>query len=691
MTLGSTSIDGSVSGRSVVVEILDSIAAHPEMSSLMHDLLVRFGKGLKFDLLTLSLQDAADQPLRLCIVESRNPITLSLPCEISASSSAAGRALSSHQPVIIETRELRDSTGLLKEIYASGFQSYCAIPVMSPGGRRCALGFGRTEMHRFSDEELTMMQDIALETGFAVDTFLLRQANQIAENEVEVERDRLKTLLEISSMLAGTRDLHQLFQGISTSIRHLFRHDYAGLILVNSNRRTLRLEALDLNDSKGLIHEDIEMEVEATPAGRVISTKQPLLVNQLEKDKFPSHITEWLLAEGIRSACWLPLIGNDRVHGVFTVGSRQEAGFLREDLPILTQVANLLAIAVENVVEFEQIVELKERLLKEKRYLEHEIREQYNADEIVGASPPWLRVLEQVESVASTTATVLLQGETGTGKEIIARALHERSDRKDHAFVKLSCATIPAGLLESELFGHEKGAFTGAIAQHIGRFEAANLGTLFLDEIGELPLELQPKLLRALQEQTFERLGSNRPIRVDVRVIAATNRDLRQLVAEQKFRADLFYRISVFPLSLPALRERRDDIPLLVSYFVQKHSDRLKRNIQTIPDIVMQALVNWKWPGNVRELENFIERSVILSTTSTLQAPLTELSGELSAMRDQSMVRTMEEAERDAIVRALQQSRGLIDGPSGAAALLGMKRTTLNSRMLKLGIKRSDF
>jgi formate hydrogenlyase transcriptional activator len=298
-------------------------------------------------------------------------------------------------------------------------------------------------------------------------------------------------------------------------------------------------------------------------------------------------------------------------------------------------------------------------------------------------------ILNQVETVAPMDATVLILGETGTGKELVARAIHRLSRRSDRTFVKLNCAAIPSGLLESELFGHERGAFTGAIAQKIGRLELANQGTLFLDEVGDIPLELQPKLLRALQEKEFERLGSTRTISVDVRLVAATNRELEKMVADKEFRVDLYYRLKVFPIKIPPLRDRKGDIPLLVRYFVHMHARRMDKHIETIPTEVMKVLSEWHWPGNVRELENFIERAVILTSGSALRAPL----GELEASRESSYANetTLEATEREHIIQALRAAKGAIGGPDGAAKRLGLKRTTLNSKMKKLGIERAHY
>ncbi len=374
--------------------------------------------------------------------------------------------------------------------------------------------------------------------------------------------------------------------------------------------------------------------------------------------------------------------------GALSLASTRVDAFHPEDLSLLNQVGAQLAIALENARVSNQIRELKDRLAEEKRYLEGEIRTEHNFEEIIGTSPVLKKVLEDVTTVATSNATVLILGETGTGKELVARAIHRISRRRDKNFIKVNCAAIPTGLLESELFGHEKGAFTGAVSQKIGRMELADLGTLFLDEVGDIPLELQPKLLRVLQDQEFERLGSTRTVKVNVRLIAATNRDLAMRVAAHEFRSDLFYRINVFPVRVPPLRDRRADIPMLVRYFVDKFSRRMDRRIETISSETMNALMNWHWPGNVRELENFIERSVILSDSTALHAPLAEL---IEANRGNSSDYTLENAEREHIIRVLRETGGVIGGPEGAAHRLGLKRTTLQSKIQKLGIRREDY
>ncbi|MFH0352405.1 MAG: sigma 54-interacting transcriptional regulator, partial [Chromatiales bacterium] len=457
----------------------------------------------------------------------------------------------------------------------------------------------------------------------------------------------------------------------------------------DSNR--LRLHALDFPEGKGLFQEGIQCSVDDSPGGLAIRTRKPVLVNARDLEGFQSPFVKQAIAEGARSACCLPLITASRILGTLNLGSGRDGNFTQADVELLSQVAGQIAIALENALAFREIEELKNKLAKEKLYLEEEIRTEHNFGEIIGTSSALKSVLKQVEIVATTDATVLIFGETGTGKELIARSLHDLSARSAQPFVKVNCAAIPRELIESELFGHEKGAFTGAIARRTGRFELAHLGTLFLDEIGELPLELQPKLLRVLQEQEFERLGSAQTVKTDVRLVAATNRNLVQMVQEQKFRDDLYYRLNVFPITVPPLRDRAGDIPLLVRHLVNKFSRRMNRAIESIPGQAMEALTQHHWPGNVRELQNVIERAVILSTDGMLRVPLSELK---STPRESSAapsgLKTLEDVERDHILQALRETDWVIGGPGGAAERLGLKRSTLRSRMEKLGISRTQ-
>jgi formate hydrogenlyase transcriptional activator len=567
-----------------------------------------------------------------------------------------------------------------------GVQSLCVLPLTTAQRRVGAMGLGSVEASAYDAADLEFLRQVATQIAVAVDNALNSQNAQVYQQELARERDRLRLLLEVNNALVSTLDLHQLLSAISACLRRVMNHDYASLGLYEPAAQQVRLQALDFPQSKGLLHEEMVFPIEGTPSGEVISTRKPLIVSGANLDRYEPSVSRLFLAEGLHSGCIVPLITANRTLGTLSLSSLRPGAFTQEDVDLLMRVANQVAIAIENALAYREIAELKNKLADEKLYLEEEIRTEYTFEEIVGDSPALKRVLSQVETVAPTDSSVLVLGETGTGKEVIARAIHDLSPRRERTFVKVNCAAIPTGLLESELFGHEKGAFTGAIAQKVGRFELAHRGTLFLDEVGDIPLELQPKLLRVLQEKEFERLGGTRTLHVDVRVVAATNRDLTQMVEDRLFRSDLYYRLNVFPIVVPPLRERAEDIPLLVRYFAQKHARRMDRHIETIPVEEMEALTHYQWPGNVRELENLIERAVILSRGPALHVPLPEdrLSGEALAA---SPV-TLEAAEREHILRALRDTNWVIAGPGGAAARLGMKRTTLQSRMAKLGISR---
>ncbi len=499
-------------------------------------------------------------------------------------------------------------------------------------------------------------------------------------------QERLELLLDLTNRLISTLDLRDLLRVIAANLRGVMHSDGVGIQLPDAEDGRLRIYALDFPGSNNVIREGWEPAANST-AAQVFRTGEPAVdgTPELAGDPIANAL-------GVKSVCHLPLTSRNRVLGVLGVGSLRENAFSEDDVAFLIQFARQVAIAVDNAIAYGQISTLKDQLAQEKLYLEDEIRTELNFDEIVGKSEALRRVLTLVQTVAPTDSTVLIYGETGTGKELIARAVHDLSSRRSNAFVKLNCAAIPTGLLESEMFGHEKGAYTGAIAQRIGRFELAHRGTVFLDEIGEIPLELQPKLLRVLQEREFERLGSTRTLRTDARLIAATNRDLEALVSEQKFRSDLFYRLNVFPVRVPALRERSEDIPLLVRHFVQQFSRRMNRTVDTIPSETMTTLVRYHWPGNIRELQNVIERAVILSSGSVLKVPTDELRirAEVLPVGDNSKGRlrtALNDAERQEIVATLEKTNWKVAGPNGAAALLGMNRSTLQSRMQKLGVR----
>ena len=503
-----------------------------------------------------------------------------------------------------------------------------------------------------------------------------------AKPELQRESDRLKLLLDITNTLVSNLGCRDLLRTVSASIRQVMHCDIVGVWLPDAQQIHLRQLAMDFPESRGFVKEGWHLPVEGTELGRVFKTGEPHIVRTRA-----GFVSDWSTpmarAEDLESGCALPLISRDRTVGVLTLGSRVENSVSREDVDFLLQAAGQVAIAIENALAYREIAELKDKLAQEKLYLEDEIRGEMDFEGIVGQSSALRHVLNLVETVAPSDSTVLLLGETGTGKELIARAIHERSRRKERTFVKLNCAAIPTGLLESELFGHERGAFTGAIAQKTGRLELADQGSLFLDEVGDIPIEIQPKLLRALQEREFERLGSTRTKKVDVRLVAATHRDLEKMMENREFRSDLYYRLNVFPIRIPPLRERPEDIPLLARYFIQKHGRRMNKKIESIPAAAMRKLSSWHWPGNIRELENFIERSVILTHGTALQAPIGELSNN---GRTTPVAGTREANERDEAIRVLKITNGRVAGPNGAAARMGVKRTTLISRMKKLGI-----
>ncbi len=518
----------------------------------------------------------------------------------------------------------------------------------------------------------------------------LREAFEHLQQRLSDESGRLQMLLEVNALLSSNWDLPQGFLRISARIRRVLHHEYAALALHDPGTGLLVRQAIDFPLSKGLTSR-VQIAAENSPSGRALQERKAKIYSRKELVAFEGETAEKFLAEGIQSMCCVPLIRPNAALGTLALGSTRQNAFSLKDLDLLEQVAAQFAIAIEHRRVAREMEILKERLGEERKYLEGGFPSENQFSEMIGESAALKHTLAQVATVGSSDATVLILGETGTGKELVARAIHRLSRLRDGPFIKLNCAAIPTGLLESELFGHEKGAFTGAINQKIGRMELADGGSLFLDEVGEIPLEVQPKLLRVLQDQEFERLGSNRTIRVKVRLIAATNRNLAQDVAKQQFRSDLFYRLNVFPLRVPPLRERRDDIPLLVRYFVHKFSTRMGRQIESVPTETMEALSNWPWPGNIRELENLMERSVILSEGRVLRVPLSELFIPPATATLSQSGTTLDDAERQHILRVLRETRGVLSGPKGAAQRLGLKRTTLQSKMQRLNITRRDY
>ena len=588
-----------------------------------------------------------------------------------------------HQaPMVIADWERENRYPRLRE-YLTGYniRSSCVLPLTTVHRQIGVLALGASYPAAFSDEHIEFLGIVADHLALALDSALNFDKRRAAQAELERKNEQLELMLELTNRVVSNLELRDLLREISGSLRRVMKCDATGVALPEDGQ--FRIYALDFPDSKGFLTEESLIPGES-PIGIAFRSGKTEIRTQSQVEEYcPEACAAKAMNEGLKSGCFLPLISKERVLGVLALSRFEPNPFSAAEIDFLTKIARQVAIAVENALAYKQIAELKEKLAQEKLYLEDEIRGELDFEGIVGQSSALRHVLQMVDTVAGSDSTVLLLGETGTGKELIARAIHERSRRKDRTFIKMNCAAIPTGLLESELFGHEKGAFTGAIAQKLGRLELADRGTLFLDEVGDIPSEIQPKLLRVLQEREFERLGSSQTKRVDVRLVAATNRDLAKMVVERQFRDDLFYRLNVFPIRIPPLRERPEDIPLLVTYFTEKYARQMEKEIDSIPSAAMNRLMQWHWPGNIRELQNFVERAVILTRGSSLQFPLDELR---SAGAQPALAASNGSDEREEIVRILRETNGRVGGPDGAAARLGLKRTTLISRMKKLGI-----
>jgi formate hydrogenlyase transcriptional activator len=597
--------------------------------------------------------------------------------------------------------------------------SLVRVPLTTAHRRLGTLGIASQQRNAYTCDDVKFFGLLARGVALAVDDGLNLKKSQSARSELEQQNARLKLLLDLANRITSNLDIRELLRSICANVREVMHCDAVGVSFPDSATGNSLVYALDFPESRGFISEELLSRTDSASA-IALETLKPVIVNQPDPATLGPEWYERSVGEGFKAHCRVPLVNRGRALGILCLARRNEHLFNEADIDFLSQASGQIAVAVQNALAYREISELKEKIAREKVYLEEEIRSEINFEQIHGNSPALKRVLELVEKVAPNDSTVLLLGETGTGKELIARALHDHSRRKERTFVKLNCAAIPTGLLESELFGHEKGAFTGAITQKIGRLELADQGTLFLDEVGDIPIEIQPKLLRALQEREFERLGSTHTRKVNVRLVAATNRDLEKMIAAREFRSDLYYRLNVFPIRVPALRERKEDIPLLVRYFVQKFSRQMQKNIEAIPDAAMRGLTNWDWPGNVRELENLIERAVILTRGPSLEVPLVELrklstdepaapAGRngaediglivretISALRNAAAKSDGDEdqhdnEQREEIMRVLRESKGRVGGSDGAAARMSVHRTTLLSRLKRLGINPKQF
>jgi formate hydrogenlyase transcriptional activator len=681
-----------------LVRVSQAIGTHGDLKELFGVLADELHRVVQFDFIGVSLRDENLPTFQNYFIDVTTRTELLPDEELTPEETLTLRVYERQEPLLRSTNDLEPRYGRLQALLTRlNIRSICALPLTTAHRKLGAIAFGSKQVDTYSPSEVQFVSEVAAYIALAFDDALNFAVLRRASEELRTKNDRLQLLLDVTNQVVSNLELRDLLRAISQDVRRVMQCDYAGLSLPDAENKQLRLYAVDFPESKGFLQEDLVYSIEGSPSGTAFQTMKPLTLRSPFTGWRHLPIVQIALREDLKSFCFLPLLSRNCAIGTLVLARLRDDDFSQSDIEFLSQVANQVALAVENALAFREIRELKEQLSKEKLYLEDEIRAEMNFAQIIGSSPSLRKALKRVETVAPTDSTVLIYGETGTGKELIARAIHDLSPRRAKPFVKLNCAAIPTGLLESELFGHEKGAFTGAIAQRIGRFEVADGGTIFLDEIGEVPLELQTKLLRVLQEREFERLGSSRTIRTDARLIAATNRDLDAMVSEQKFRSDLFFRLDVFPVHVPALREREGDIPLLVRHFTQQFSTRMKKAVETIPSAAMDALCRYHWPGNIRELQNVIERAVIISTGSALSVDVADLKFPKASHQENGVVaaksptngalhNVLAETERQQILQALKQSNWVVAGPHGAAARLGMNRSTLQLRIRKLGI-----
>src|ERR1700756_5427090 len=681
-----------------IVRISETIAACREPEELATTLASEIGKFLHFDHLYFVVLKENSTEIEY-LLWGKSPIPMpDLPIE----ELPTWAAINSRDPQHTPDWDAEERFPRFRE-YAKKIRlgSSLRVPLITPHRPLGVFGIIRDTVNPFSEEEVCFLRLIGRVVAFALDDGLnFRRAQH--------QNDQLQLLLDLTNRITSNLELREVLRAIAANIREVIRADAVDVALPDAVSEKFRVFALDFPHGKGVVKEEL-LVTQSASVKKALDALKPVVINTWEPNDLASEASDIVAAEGIKTFCNIPLVNRGRALGILSLLRTTETPFSPGDVDSLSRASGQIAIAIENALAYREISQLKDKLAQEKLYLEEEIRSEMNFENIIGNSPALKHVLELVETVAISDSTVLLLGETGTGKELIARAIHDRSRRKDRTFVKLNCAAIPTGLLESELFGHERGAFTGAISQKLGRLELADEGTLFLDEVGDIPLEIQPKLLRALQEREFERLGSTRTKKVDVRLVAATNRDLDGMIENGEFRSDLYYRLNVFPIRIPPLRDRKEDIPLLVSFFVQKFAKRMQKKIETIPAATMKGLAAWGWPGNIRELENFIERAVILTRGKSLEAPLYELqkpsidaapasppASDIERIVKETLNAALNEKKRTSdeysqkqraeIARALTEAKGRVGGTDGAAARMGINRTTLISRMKKLGV-----
>ena len=702
----SPDVQASAERYRTLLELNNTIITHLTRETLWHAVSEILRRVVPMNGAAITIYNPKTDTYRYLVMES--PVSsdhFRAGMEFKRESSMSAWVFDNKRPVMRQDIEAEQQYANDQLLLKAGIRSDCIVPLIVEGKIIGTLNVGSTEKNQYSESDLELLQEMANQVALAIVNMLSYEEIAALNARVERSAERYRTLLEINNAMITNLTHGDLLRAVSMILRRIVPLDGAVITLYNPKTETFRYYATETSLSTEYFRTGLEVHRNESMVAEIFDNQRGLIRSDLaQEQRFPNE--RRLVELGIASYCIVPLIVGGKSIGTLGVGSTKKDQYREEDMELLQEVANQVALAVTNMKSYEEVAELKARLEQENVYLQEEIRSDHNFEEITGNSDALLAVLRKVEQVAPTDSTTLIYGETGTGKELIARAIHDRSSRKNRPLVKVNCSAISAGLVESELFGHVKGAFTGALDRHVGRFELADGGTIFLDEIGELPLATQVKLLRVLQEREFEPVGSNRSIRVDVRVIAATNRNLQESIQKNEFRSDLFYRLNVFPIEVPPLRERSSDIPQLALFFVDRFARKFGKNIKGISKVALDRLVGYSWPGNVRELQNVIERAVILSRSSVLElepdlipvlaAAECPSCGETSGSSEQPdrallIASTLEEVERAHVLAVLNQTKGVVEGPKGAARILGLHPNTLRHRILKLGLKRSTY
>jgi formate hydrogenlyase transcriptional activator len=688
---------GAAERHRTLLEINNALISNLDRDALFRAIAAALRRVLPFDRTAIFLHDPEKDILKLYILESSLPSSyFTVGLELAPADSHVGMVFLRRQALLRSDLERERQYPAEDLAYGDGVRSYVIVPLIARGTSIGTLAVASTIPSQYDEADADFLQEAANQIALVVENMKAFESITALNARIAAAGERARTLLAVNNAIISNLTRDALFHTVCEALQRVISFDRVALALYETEADVIRLVAFEGQFLSEHFTVGQTFDPRDSHFGLAISQQRPLVRRDLTVEgQFASE--RRAAQEGIRSICTVPLIVRGRSIGAVNLASKTVNQYSEADAEFFQEVANQVALAVENMKAYEEIATLKARLEDENVYLQEEIRREHNFVEMVGNSAALLAALRKVEQVATTDSTVLISGETGTGKELIARAIHGRSARRDRALVKVNCAAISAGLVESELFGHVKGAFTGAIERRVGRFELAHGGTIFLDEVGELPLETQVKLLRVLQEQEFEPVGSSKSVRVDVRVIAATNRDLGEAVAGGRFRSDLFYRLNVFPLRVPPLRERASDIPQLVMFFLGQFSKKFGRRIESVSEPTMDRLVRYGWPGNIRELQNVIERAAVLCPGSALDldedllpvaGPETAAAAAAPAPVPPSGLATLEEIERAHILAALEQTGWLIEGPKGAAKILALHPNTLRSRMDKLAIKR---